>query len=136
VNLASRLEGLTKYYGARIVTTRFTLESIRQSGQTVPTHRVLDSVKVKGKDHAVELIQVFEWAAQEEGIRRFEEGRKLYTARKWDDAIQAFHEANALLRRNLDEDDGPSLLYVERCEGFKQTPPDADWDGSWKMTSK
>src|SRR5690606_6603814 len=55
VNIASRIEGLTKEYHSAILTTRGTLDLIAQSGQPLPPRRVLDFVKVKGKKVAVEI---------------------------------------------------------------------------------
>ncbi len=135
VNLASRIEGLTKDYHAPILTTRFTFDAITASGAALPPHRVLDSVKVKGKKNAVELIQIFHETMNEDGLGRFEEGRKAYVERRWDDAIHAFQVSGDLLRLN-NERDGMSDVYIERCEEFKKNPPPADWDGAWVMTTK
>jgi len=136
VNLASRTEGLTKAYGVTILTTRFTLDCIQKSGETLPPHRALDLVKVKGKNEAIELVQLLDRPLPTEGLILFEEARRLYTQQKWDDAILKFKTANEILRSPLGEPDGPCQEFVARCEEFRQNPPDADWDGSWKMTSK
>ncbi len=136
VNLASRLEGLTKPYGTSILTTRFTFDSIKASGETYPEHRVIDFVKVKGKKKAVEIIQIFEREYPKDGLAIFEEGRVLYTQQKWDDAISKFEAANKVISASLQMNDEPSTMYIERCKEFKQTPPAADWDGSWEMHSK
>lgn len=136
VNLASRLEGLTKYYGVGVVTSRYTLDSIQASGEPAPAHRVLDFVKVKGKQQAVELLEVIDRDLPEASLRKFEQARVLYTQQKWDDAIKLFKETADELQVSPDELDGPSVMYLERCEMFKQTPPASDWDGSWEMTSK
>ena len=136
VNLASRLEGLTKAYGVTILTTRFTLDDVAAAGESPPAHRVLDHVKVKGKKKAVELIQVLEHDYDSEGLKLFDEGRKLYTAQKWDEAIAIFKSANAKLAPSADKMDGPCQVYLERCEDFKKTPPETGWDGSWEMHSK
>ena len=135
VNLASRLEGLTKEYHSGILTTRFTFDEIKKAGVEQPPHRVLDFVKVKGKKKAVELIQVIEKDFPAEGLKIFEEARVLYTQQRWDESIAKFTEANALLKLT-DPDDGPSIMYIERCQEFKLNPPAADWDGSWEMHSK
>ena len=135
VNLASRLEGLTKEYRSGILTTRFTFDEIKKSNVEPPRHRVLDFVKVKGKKKAVELIQVIEKEYPDEGLKIFEEGRILYTEQKWDEATVKFTQANELLKLT-DPDDGPSVMYIERCVEFKINPPAADWDGSWEMHSK
>jgi adenylate cyclase len=136
VNLASRLEGLTKKYGAGIVTTRFTFDSIQAAGLSVPPHRVLDFVKVKGKKKAVELIQVLERPLAEDGLKLFSEGRELYKSQKWDEAIQTFEAANKILAPSADQMDGPCEVYIGRCRDFKNEPPEAEWDGSWEMDSK
>ncbi len=135
VNLASRLEGLTKYYGAGIVTSRFTFDLILKGGEPLPAHRTLDSVKVKGKKDAIELIQVLERDYDAEGLKLFEEARQLYLQQKWDEAIIRFKEASARLEPG-EAGDGPSLMYIERCEELKTTGVESDWDGAWKMTSK
>lgn len=137
VNLASRTEGLTKTYGVAILTTRFTLDCIQQSGDSLPPHRVLDRAKVKGKKNAVELIQILERDFAPQGLAAFEEGRQLYIQRQWDAALSQFQKAATLLRSvDGEQEDGPCQLFIERCEKFRQTPPDSDWDGSWEMTSK
>ena len=136
VNLASRMEGLTKPYGASIVTSRFTFDSMKEAGVSVPAHRVLDFVKVKGKKNAVELIQVLDRELPEKGLVLFQEGRALYQAQKWDDAIRVLREASKLVSRSAEDPDGPCDVFIERCEEFKRTPPGEGWDGAWTMTSK
>lgn len=129
VNLASRVEGLTKFYQASIITTTSTIESIRNSGKPVPQHRVIDLVKVKGKKNAVELVQIFTEEFSAEKLKAFNEARQYFNARKWEQAISAFNASGG-------KNDGPSLRYLERCEEFKQNPPPEDWDGSLEMRSK
>ncbi|HUP55884.1 MAG TPA: adenylate/guanylate cyclase domain-containing protein, partial [Bdellovibrionota bacterium] len=136
VNLASRLEGLTKAYGAGIVTSRFTFDCIKAAGLEVPRHRVLDFVKVKGKKTAVELIQVLERDMPDEGLRLWDTAIELYRAQKWDEAIDKFLAASAKLSAQADELDGPCEIFIERCQEFQKSPPPANWDGSWEMTSK
>ena len=136
VNLASRLEGLTKYYRVSIVTSRFTFDSIKQSGDPALSHRTLDFVKVKGKKTAVELIQVLDREYPAEGLKQFEEARALYSQQKWDAAIEKFRQASSTIGGSPDGTDGPSEMYIERCQEFKLNPPEQGWDGSWEMHSK
>ncbi len=139
VNLASRLEGLTKYYGTSIVTSRFTFESIQKATDTQPPHRILDFVKVKGKRNAVELIQVLDRKLPDEGLRAFEEARLFYRHQKWEQAIEVFKKANELIMgeaAKLGEMDGACAMYIERCEKLKDAPPGQDWDGTWEMDTK
>jgi adenylate cyclase len=132
VNLASRLEGLTKAYGVSIVTTRFTMDHIAELKIELPLHRTLDHVKVKGKKNAVELIQLLEEPLNQDGLNLFELGKHHYTKQKWDAAIECFQQANTLFGGA----DGPCVMYIERCEEFKKTAPEFGWDGSWEMHSK
>jgi adenylate cyclase len=136
VNLASRLEGLTKYYGVKIVTTRQTIERIEAKSKTPPPHRTLDFVKVKGKKQAVEIIQVMEKEYPLQSLSLFQEARGFYAIREWDQAIAKFKQSIETMHAALGESDGPSEMYLERCEYFKQNPPPSNWDGSWEMTSK
>jgi adenylate cyclase len=135
VNLASRLEGLTKEYHASILTTRFTMELLAKTGKPLPPHRTIDFVKVKGKNDAVELLQIFEVERDPEGVRLFDEARKLYSQRRWDEASALFTKADEKLRGDQAED-GACRMYIERCEAFRANPPEDGWDGSWKMTTK
>ncbi len=136
VNLASRLEGLTKSYSASILTTRFTLESMGSQNYSHLSHRVLDEVKVKGKKKAVELIQVLDREVSKEGLELFERGRSLYLERDWGGAMQCFQRSSELLAPSVNHPDGPSENYLQRCRDFLKNPPQADWDGSWEMLSK
>ncbi|MDR3607911.1 MAG: adenylate/guanylate cyclase domain-containing protein [Oligoflexia bacterium] len=137
VNLASRLEGLTKYYGAGIVTSRFTLDMIEKEGEPLPRFRVLDSVKVKGRKSAVELVQILDRDYPADGLAAFEEARKLYLSRDWNAAEAAFRKANELISSALGlVVDGPSQMYIDRFSELRSAPPSFDWDGSWEMHSK
>jgi adenylate cyclase len=136
VNLASRLEGLTKKYGVAIVTTRFTFDSIVESGNPLPPHRLLDEVKVKGKKKAVELIQLLEREYSSEGLKLFDQGRDFYRKQQWIEAIECFKSANRLLALDPQQSDGPCGVFIERCEIFLKDPPASNWDGSWEMDSK
>jgi adenylate cyclase len=133
VNLASRLEGLTKAYAAKIVTTRFTLDSIQASGCPIPEHRVIDFVKVKGKHVAVELVQLLPDGISKQNAELFEEGRTLYKAQKWQEAIAKF---KAAIEAAGPAGDGTAEVYIERCIEFEKSPPGPDWVGSWEMRTK
>jgi adenylate cyclase len=135
VNLASRLEGLTKEYSAGILTTRHTLDQILSAKKELPAHRVLDFVKVKGKKTAVEIIQILDAPIDPKKLEAFEMGRALYQQRRWDDAIQVFTVTAEQLGSG-EEKDPMSLTMIERCKEFKVNPPEPNWDGSWTMLTK
>lgn len=64
-------------------------------------------------------------------VEIYNKGLALYKQRKWDEAISAFQQA-----LTIDPKDGPSVLYLDRAEKFKQDPPPEDWDGVFVMTTK
>lgn len=64
-------------------------------------------------------------------LENYNQGLAAYKEKRWDDALAAFHKA-----LEFDPDDGPSKLYIERCEHFKKEPPPEDWDGVFTMTTK
>ena len=61
----------------------------------------------------------------------YNEGLVLYKQRKWSEAMAKFKKAV-----EVKPDDGPSKLYIQRCEHFIDVPPAADWDGVFTMTTK
>ena len=61
----------------------------------------------------------------------FIEGRKRYKLMQFNDALTHFRNALA-----CDPDDGPSRVYVERCEHYVASPPSEDWDGVFEMLTK
>lgn len=66
-----------------------------------------------------------------EVLRLFAAGRDFYKLMKFKDAKDQFDRALA-----IDPTDGPSKVYLERCEYFIAHPPGPDWDGVFVMTTK
>lgn len=64
-------------------------------------------------------------------IRKFEEGLHLYRNKEFRDAIGKFEDA--LL---YDSNDGPSRLFITRCNYFLEHPVPDDWDGIFEMKTK
>ncbi len=131
VNLASRLEGLTKQYGVKILISRFTYEQVRHE----ITCREIDQVRVKGKAKPVAIYEPFKTDYFTNGsfafIASFEKGLQAYRDRRFDEAITYFEETLA-----LKPGDHPSLLYIERCTTMRAAPLPDDWDGVCTMLSK
>lgn len=61
----------------------------------------------------------------------FVEGRKSYKLMNFEKAKGFFAEA-----LKVDEDDGPSKVYFERCQHYVENPPPEDWDGVFVMKTK
>lgn len=129
VNLASRLEGLTKHYQVEALTTRATLESVVRGGGELPPHRVLDFVKVKGKTQSVELVELLSGREAAGALEAFEQARSWYLAREFERAGQSF-------TRLAQAGPGPAELFASRCEHWRAHPPSPDWGGEWVMEDK
>lgn len=130
VNLASRLEGLTKQYGVKIIVSEFT----RKAAGDWFNFRYLDKVAVKGKEKGVEIYELLGERElplkQKELVELFEQGIKIYQNQDWNKALEFF---TLLLKKY--PDDGPTQVYLKRCQELKENPPQ-DWDGIYHAQSK
>jgi adenylate cyclase len=133
VNLASRLESATKFYGAKILIS----EATRAELLHTTLLREIDRLRVQGKHEPVAIYEAMDHLTEETfpnllpTVERYSEGIRLYRAREFKEALDCFKEA-----LTFNPADKPSRLYVERSEHFIATPPPRDWDGVWTMTSK
>ena len=133
VNLASRLEGVNKQYSTDIMISEFTLEQCKEDVVV----REIDLIRVKGKAEPVRIYEVL--GRSDDGlpeemksiIEHYSAGLEAYRLREWEDGIKAFQQA-----LEIKPDDGPSLTYLKRCEGYSAAPPPDDWDGVYVMTTK
>ena len=132
VNLASRLEGLNKEYGTRIIISESTYKELRSERVLV---RELDMIRVKGKLLPVTIYEVLDaealGAEGKELVELFARGQKAYKQRDWRAAGQAFEQ---ILERW--PDDGPARIFLRRCEEYLAEGPEADWDGVYVMKHK
>jgi len=125
VNLASRLEGLTKMYGVPIIVSRGTMKQAQQY-----VYRFVDKVRVKGKQNPVSIYTPLGLdtdsvvVAQKEKIEIYNKGIVAYQTLCWDPAISHFE---AVLQ--LDEQDTLARLYLKRCQSYKVKPPQENWNG-------
>jgi two-component system sensor histidine kinase ChiS len=114
VNLASRLEGLTKVYGADILISQETLYRLENPEDY--HYRYLDRVTVKGKSQAVAIFEVYDSnppdliALKQQTRADFERGVALYVAKKFEEARQLFERVGRINR-----EDKVVQLYIERC---------------------
>ncbi|MEW6496988.1 MAG: ATP-binding protein, partial [Cyanobacteriota bacterium] len=115
VNLASRLEDLTKVYGAAIIISGQTLLGL--DDQTRYQYRFLGQIPVKGKKELVPVFDVFDADSPQiadlksQTKTKFEEGILLYHAKKYAEAYRIFQEIIQI--NNCDK---AAKLYVKSCE--------------------
>ena len=135
VNLASRLEGLNKYYGTSIIISEYTYNTCTACREQSWTVRELDTVRVKGRNEPVTIYELIGYGhfyeQKQELAHAFKEALHLYKERQWQ---QAQAQLQAILQRN--PADGPATVYAERCAEFIKQPPPDDWDGVFNMQSK
>jgi adenylate cyclase len=131
VNLGSRLEGLTKTYGAGIIVS----EETRVQAQDY-IYRELDVVRVKGKDRPIAIYEPVALSAEvsmqeTEELESYARALNAYRGRDW-------QQAWALFTRLREGDPGKPLyrLYLERIATFRDSPPGPDWDGVFTHASK
>jgi adenylate cyclase len=131
VNLGSRLEGINKQYGTRIIISEFTYAKVKDEFVC----REIDLVRVKGKVLPVRIYElVAEGSADDETMKKidfFNKGYQLYHQKEFTAAIEQFN--NGL---NISPDDACCKLYIERSQNYLNEPPPADWDGVFIMTTK
>jgi adenylate cyclase len=131
VNLASRLEGLTKEYQVRIVLGEGTWRQVKDEF----VGRELDRIRVKGKQQPVAIYELMAYARDAQSYRdllqRFHDALSSYRRQEWSEAAQRFE---ALLSRS--PDDGPSHVLLKRCHEFMKESPAPGWDGVYVMKSK
>lgn len=131
VNLASRVEGLTKFYGVDIIATEAT-----EQHHPKFIFRKLDKVRVKGKQTGV---AIFELVCTEANLtpelklelETYHLALDYYFAQQWDTAntmMSELHQQHP--HRKIYH------LYVERIKEMRTQPLPADWDGVFVHTSK
>jgi adenylate cyclase len=131
VNLASRLEGITKQYGVGIIVGENTRNAV-----TDFVYRELDDVRVKGKEKPVAIYEPLGTlstvsAAMQKEVEFFHEVRRLYRAQQWDQA------GSVLLALQQQSPDTKLYgVYLERIAYFRNNPPDPDWDGVYVFQIK
>ncbi len=132
VNIASRLESLNKQYRTRILIN----EPTRARIGDLFAVREVDSVTVAGKDESTTLFELFGRADAMEAqlselFTTYESGLTCYRQQDWDSAEQHFRSC-----LNINSEDGPSLLMLERIAELRINSPTANWDGVWRFTIK
>jgi len=131
VNLGSRLEGINKEYGTRIIISQFTYGDVKESF----TAREVDWVRVKGKLEPVRIYELIcegkpgaEWQVC---LEKFLQGFDLYHAKDFQGAKACFEQALAAR-----PEDPVSELYIVRCDDYLAEPPPENWDGVHVMKTK
>lgn len=117
VNLASRIEGMTKHYGVNLLISEHTYHNLKNIKDYCI--RFLDRVLVKGKSQPQSVYEVF--SADEASIKEV----KSKTIKMFEEALACYHLKQVEKARNLlhkclaaNPEDIPAQLYLDRCERF------------------
>jgi adenylate cyclase len=129
VNLASRLEGLTKQYHQKLIISESLYDKVKDLVQC----RLLDSVAVKGKTKGVRIYSAKRAleAAEREAWAMHNAAMEEYYRRNFGQAARMFEDVKGML-----PGDFASSYLQARCIQYEKNPPDASWNGVEVMTSK
>ncbi len=127
VNTASRIEGLNKRLGTRILASDDV--AARLSGFLT---RPVGDFLLPGKTRPVRVHEVLArdggTAGQRYALAAFSRGIEAFLRRGWDEAERSFREA-----AEASGGDGPSRFYIGLCSRYRDHPPGADWAGAIRV---
>lgn len=115
VNLASRIEGLTKLYGAAAIFSEDTL--IKLKNPTRFNYRLLDIAKVKGKKKAVYVFELIDAESEPDRSKKIEtkpifvKAVECYKKQEFEKALKLFQEVE-----KIHPTDKAAILYIKRCQ--------------------
>ena len=131
VNLASRLEGMTKQYRSRVIISEGTYHQVAHQF----VGREVDRIRVKGKKKPVVIYELMAPISERDTyaplLAQFNAALDVYRSQNWLEATGKFGELLAVY-----PDDGPTQILLQRCVEFLEDAPDHDWDGVYVMKSK
>ncbi len=127
VNLASRLEGVNKYFGTDIMVSSDVVEAAKEIFDPLR----MGTIKVVGKNEGVGVFTVFSPAIELTAAEVWEKALEYFESGKWDDAREAF-KTSAELDQRLKK---PSAFYLEQIAELQAERPDG-WHGEVVFRNK
>lgn len=130
VNLASRLEGVNKFYGTAICVSQSVYEEVKDKFE----FRYLDKIRVKWKNEPINIYELvaLKWELSDmkkQIFTEFDKAIELYISRNFDKALEIFKQLSEIW-------DKPSATYKNRCALYLENPPLESWDLVWTMNEK
>jgi len=135
VNLASRIEGMTKMYGATLLISEDTYMNLNDISQYAI--RTVDRVTVRGKSEPVTVYEVFDGDAPHlvdlkmKTLNDFENGLIHYRQKAFSKAIPCFEQVLC-----THPDDKAAQIYLNRCQHWQKVGVPDDWEGVEALDSK
>ena len=130
VNLCSRLEGLNKIYGTRIIASSDTMNA---AGSTDFVWRKLDRVAVVGRTEPLEIYELL-------GLKKDVPSEVIKIAENYMQALDHYFlrdfEGALSLLTEISESDSPSSVLLKRISELQNLPLGNSWNGVFQATSK
>ena len=125
VNLASRLEALTRYYGVPILVSD-------QTRTLAPefSYREIDRVQVKGRRQAVSIYEPLPAYSADELLQQHQQALELYRNQSFETALACFESLSVIWPGKL------YTVYQARCRHFIACPPEPGWNGIARFEGK
>ncbi len=132
VNLASRLEGLSKYYKCSIIISQDTYEEIQEKIYC----RIVDFVKAKGKEKPIMIYEVLgdKSTMKKEDLSIVELTERAFTQYREKQFSESIDSSKKIL--DILPDDHIANMFIERCKAYLKENPSDGWDGSYSHESK
>jgi len=135
VNLASRMEGMTKIYGTSTLISDDTYNKLQNKEKF--NIRFLGRAKVKGKDIPVGIYEILD------GLNQDDFQLKLSTKKDFDNALaiylnKDFEKALSIFKEiiNINSNDFTAHHYIDLCKLYIKEGIAEDWDGVEKLDKK
>jgi adenylate cyclase len=131
VNIASRLEGITRQFGVGMIVG----EATRAQAQDL-AYRELDRVIVKGKDAPVTIFEPLGLPSEvtkelTDELKLWAQALRLYRSQDWDMAeLQLLNLLKAYPSRTLYQ------TFIDRISAYRKDPPQKGWDGAYRFEAK
>jgi len=128
VNLAARLESLTKHYRQDILISKIVFQQIQKEYYC----RLIDRAKVKGKNEATEIYSLPADPAPytDKWKQLYSRGLKMYSLGNWYTAEEYLRECLKILPADI-----VCEILLKRCTEFQASPPE-DWNGAVTLNFK
>jgi len=131
VNTATRIEGLNKHLGTRILASE---EVVRQMNGFLT--REVGKFLMAGKSKPVVIHELICRLADSGELQRiacgrFAEALDEFRRQRWNEAEEKFLEVADSLG-----EDGPARFYIDLCARYRKDPPEESWDGAIRMEKK
>ncbi|MFI0429111.1 tetratricopeptide repeat protein [Mariniflexile sp. HMF6888] len=127
VNTASRMEGVTKYYGAKIIISEDSLNNIKNKENF--NFRYLGKVKVKGKNNVIGIYECFDGDEEEiivlkqKTMKKFDKGLKLFSNKEFPKALAAFDSV-----LSINPQDKVAGFFLTKSAEYTISGAPYDWD--------